>query len=274
MTLEDHVGDVICKARTSAGVARAEIAAIGGLSDEQMEDVEEDGRCPVGMNLPAIASKLGLHEGKLQGMADGWQPKPVDVNQWEGFARITTHGMDMDVHAYLIWDVESREAALFDTGFDFKEAFEIIMEHQLQLQHLFVTHTHHDHIAALGAVRERIPTIQLHSDSPDAPQRQRLRPDDEFRIGRLRVSNRETPGHADDGVTYLVQGWENDAPDMAIVGDAIFAGSMGGARDKADLAKKMVREQILSLDPETLICPGHGPLTTVAQEAENNPFFL
>jgi glyoxylase-like metal-dependent hydrolase (beta-lactamase superfamily II) len=39
------------------------------------------------------------------------------------------------------------------------------------------------------------------------------------------------------------------------------------------LAKQKVREQIFSLPPDTLICPGHGPVTTVAQEKENNPFF-
>ena len=48
---------------------------------------------------------------------------------------------------------------------------------------------------------------------------------------------------------------------------------MGGAKDHGDLAKSKVREQILSLPPDTLICPGHGPLTTVAQERASNPFF-
>jgi len=54
---------------------------------------------------------------------------------------------------------------------------------------------------------------------------------------------------------------------------AIFAGSMGGAKQFGALAKQKVREQILTLPPDTLICPGHGPLTTVGQEKENNPFF-
>jgi len=86
------------------------------------------------------------------------------------------------------------------------------------------------------------------------------------------VTHRETPGHAEDGVTYMVGNWQEDAPIIAIVGDAIFAGSMGGAKDGA-LAKQKIREQILSLPAETLLCPGHGPLTTVAEEKANNPFF-
>jgi glyoxylase-like metal-dependent hydrolase (beta-lactamase superfamily II) len=89
----------------------------------------------------------------------------------------------------------------------------------------------------------------------------------------LRISHRDTPGHAEDGVTYIVGTWPEDAPHVAIVGDAIFSGSMGRGNQSWELAKQKVREQILSLPADTLICPGHGPLTTVAQEKAHNPFF-
>jgi glyoxylase-like metal-dependent hydrolase (beta-lactamase superfamily II) len=74
-------------------------------------------------------------------------------------------------------------------------------------------------------------------------------------------------------VTYIIGNFPEDAPSVAIVGDAIFAGSMGGAPEHFDLAKQKVKDQILSLPAETLLGPGHGPLTTVAQEKANNPFF-
>ncbi|MGH7953073.1 MAG: MBL fold metallo-hydrolase, partial [Limisphaerales bacterium] len=74
-------------------------------------------------------------------------------------------------------------------------------------------------------------------------------------------------------VTYIVGTWAEDAPHVAMVGDAIFAGSIGRGNQSWDLAKQKVREQIFSLPSETLICPGHGPLTTVAEEKANNPFF-
>ena len=102
---------------------------------------------------------------------------------------------------------------------------------------------------------------------------QRNRPNDFIHLGSLRITHRETPGHAEDGVTYVVGTWPEDAPHVAIVGDAIFAASMGRGNQSWDLARQKVREQILSLPPETLICPGHGPLTTVAEEKEHNPFF-
>jgi len=58
-----------------------------------------------------------------------------------------------------------------------------------------------------------------------------------------------------------------------VVGDAIFAGSIGGARENLDLARQKIREQIFSLPAGTLICPGHGPLTTVGAERAHNPWF-
>ena len=40
-----------------------------------------------------------------------------------------------------------------------------------------------------------------------------------------------------------------------------------------ELARRQIREHIFTLPPDTLICPGHGPLTTVGQEARHNPWF-
>jgi glyoxylase-like metal-dependent hydrolase (beta-lactamase superfamily II) len=106
-----------------------------------------------------------------------------------------------------------------------------------------------------------------------APARSKNRRDEIVGLGSLRIANRDTPGHAEDGVTYVITGWPGGAPPVAVVGDAIFSGSMGGAKAHGSLAKAKVREQILSLPDDTLICPGHGPLTTVGQEKVNNPFF-
>jgi glyoxylase-like metal-dependent hydrolase (beta-lactamase superfamily II) len=220
-----------------------------------------------------LAKLLGLNGTKLQAIADGWVPGEIDVGTWRELRQITTRGSGMDVNAYLIWDEVTKEAALFDTGFDASPIFALIDQEQLQLKHLFITHTHSDHIAALTPIRERFPKIKLHSSTPTAPPDQRNRANDFIHLGSLRLTNRDTPGHAEDGVTYIVGNWPDDAPNVAIVGDAIFAGSIGGAREKAELAKQKIQDQIFSLPSETLICPGHGPLTTVGLEKANNPFF-
>jgi len=107
----------------------------------------------------------------------------------------------------------------------------------------------------------------------NAPVDQRNRANDFIHLGSLRITHRDTPGHAEDGVTYIAGTWPEDAPHVALVGDAIFAGSIGRGNQSWELARQKVREQIFSLPDETLICPGHGPLSTVAEEKSNNPFF-
>ena len=85
--------------------------------------------------------------------------------------------------------------------------------------------------------------------------------------------NRDTPGHAEEGVTYVIGNWPEDASHVALVGDTIFAGSIATGFQSTDLLKTKIQEQILTLPPDTLICPGHGPVTTVAEERASNPFF-
>lgn len=251
----------------------ATVAAAAGLSVGELSAYEEDGRLLKELNWTGVAALLELDAAKLERVAKGWEPPPPELSRWKGFRQVTTHGPTMSVHAYLVWDEASREAAIFDTGFDPKPIFDLVDEQDLKPRFLFITHMHGDHVAGLEAIRNRFPDIQLRADSLSAPAECRNRRDEVIRLGALRISNRDTPGHAEDGVTYLVEGFPDAAPAIAIVGDAVFAGSMGGAPTAGELAKAKVREQILSLPDEALICPGHGPLTTVGQEKANNPFF-
>lgn len=273
MNLEDNLGDVIAKARAAAGVSAAAAAAAAGLTTEEYASLEETGRSTGRPNLAAVASKLVLHGEKLERLATGWLPQRRNLGLWRELRQITTAGPNFKVNCYLVWDEVTREAALFDTGFEAQPVFDLVEQNQLQLVHLFITHTHADHVAALAPIRERFPKVKLHSNAKGAPVDQRNRANDFVHLGSLRITNRDTPGHAEDGVTYVIGNWPDDAPNVAVVGDAIFAGSMGGARELAGLAKQKIREQIFSLPAEALICPGHGPVTTVGEEMSNNPFF-
>src|SRR6266567_8336002 len=273
MHLEDNVGDIIGKARASANVSAEDAAAATGLSVDEFSALEETGKLARRPNFQALAGKLGLHAAKLEGIANGWRPQPRDPGLWRELRQITTAGTGFKVNCYLLWDEVTREAALFDTGFEAQPIFDLIAENKLQLTHLFITHTHADHVAALEPIRSRFPKAKLHSSAKSAPVDQRNRANDFIHLGSLRITNRDTPGHAEDGVTYVIGNWPEDAPHVAIVGDAIFAGSIGRGNQSWDLAKEKVREQIFSLPAETLICPGHGPMTTVAEEEQNNPFF-
>ena len=273
MKLEDHIGDIVSKARLMTRVTAAAAAKAAGLSEVEYATVETSGQFPPKTNFAALGSLLDLNPKKLEGIAQGWLPAPVDLGLWHEVRVFTTFEDDMSVNCYLIWDEVNLEAALFDTGLDAQPVLDCIAENQLQLRHIFITHSHFDHVQALPQIREAWPKARVHTSSKNAPVDQRNKPSEIIHLGGLRVTYRETPGHAEDGVTYVVGNWQEDAPHVAIVGDAIFAGSMGRGNDSWELARQKVREQILTLPADTLLCPGHGPLTTVAGEKAHNPFF-
>lgn len=274
MQLEDHVGDIIRKARNMSGAGTGPAAAAAGISEAELATLEETGNAAgKKINFAALAKAIGLQPQKLEGIAKGWLPAAPDLSVWRELRVFTTSGEGLSVNCYLAWDEVTRDAALFDTGLDAKPILDCVTENGLVLRHIFITHSHWDHVEALPKVREAWPKARVHTNSKNAPVEQRNKSSEIVHLGGLRVTHRETPGHAEDGVTYLIGNWQEDAPHVAIVGDTIFAGSMGRGNDSWDLARQKVREQILTLPPGTLICPGHGPLTTVAQEKEHNPFF-
>jgi glyoxylase-like metal-dependent hydrolase (beta-lactamase superfamily II) len=273
MNLEDHAGDVIRKGAMAAGVSEEVAAQAAGVSVAELKAYEESAQLSRPINFQALGGAIKLDGAKLERIAKGWLPAKPDMNQWRELRQITTSGSGMTVNCYLAWDEVSRDAALFDTGWEAAPILDLIAQNKLELRHIFLTHLHEDHVAALAEIRQKFPKAHLHSSAKSAPPQQRNRANDFIHLGSLRISNRDTPGHAEEGTTYIIGNWPEDGPHVAIVGDAIFAASIGRGNQSWDLAKQKVREQILSLPPTTLICPGHGPLTTVGEEKANNPFF-
>ncbi|HEX2100389.1 MAG TPA: MBL fold metallo-hydrolase, partial [Candidatus Synoicihabitans sp.] len=91
-----------------------------------------------------------------------------------------------------------------------------------------------------------------------------------FHIGELAIKTLTTSGHSPGQTTFFVTGlsWP-----LAIVGDSLFASSMGGSVDHFAEQHRNTLEKIFRLPRDTVIAPGHGPLTTLAQEKRYNPFF-
>ena len=272
MTLEDHAGDIVGKARKGLGVAPEQVTEAGGFTAESYAKFEQDGTYDDLPDLEKIGQLLDLNPDKLATIISGWRPRAADLEANQPVRQITTNA-GMAVHCYLAWTAAPREAALFDTGWSAEPILALLQENGLGLKHLFITHTHHDHIAALSPIRSQFPEVELHSSSPNAPEQQRNQPGQVVELGSLQITSRETPGHADDGVTYVLANFPGFAPKVAMVGDAIFAGSMGGAPNHYLLAREKVQSEILSLPAETILCPGHGPITTVAEQLSVNPFF-
>jgi glyoxylase-like metal-dependent hydrolase (beta-lactamase superfamily II) len=134
---------------------------------------------------------------------------------------------------------------------------------------LFLTHTHPDHvadIAGLGCskvlVNQREPYANAESFVAGRSSG--------WKLGALNISARDTHGHSKGGTTFMINGL---ARPVAVVGDALFASSMGGGMVSYADALATNRKEIFSLPDETIVCPGHGPLTTVGEEKQHNPFY-
>jgi glyoxylase-like metal-dependent hydrolase (beta-lactamase superfamily II) len=184
----------------------------------------------------------------------------------------TTAYGDMTVNAYLVWDKETKLAAAFDSGGDAQPLVDEIKKRGLKLQDVYLTHTHVDHVTELDRLCEKVGgSIGVH-----VPEAEKLdgavpfKPGVTFSLGKLHIESRSTSGHSPGGTTYHVHGL--DAP-LSIVGDALFAGSVGGIKQDYHGSLKLIRDHILSGQDNTVLAPGHGPLTTVKQEKEHNPFF-
>lgn len=273
MNLEDHLGDIVRKAREMAEVSTQAAAQAAGLAVAELEAFEGAGVVAKKPNLASLAALVGLNADKLAMIAGGWLPSAKDLSQWRELRVITTGNSRFTVNCFLVWDEVTREAALFDTGFEVAPIAKELEVNELQLRHIFITHSHPDHVACLDALREMFPKAILHTDAKDALPQHKNRRNDCVHLGSLRITNRPTPGHAEDGVTYIVGNWPEDAAHVAMVGDTLFAGSAGGTEGSWAAARQTIQEQILALPADTLLCPGHGPLTTVEEEKRQNPFF-
>jgi hydroxyacylglutathione hydrolase len=266
--LEDLFNDVIAKAMRGLSLSEDALAAKSGLSAEVIAALK-NGKVDVEA-IRRIAPHLGLHAEALITMAHGtWSPQPVDL---PGLAQFNTTYHDMTVNAYLVWDVESKNAIAFDTGADATPMLDFIREHELNLSLIFITHTHPDHILDLAKLSgQGAITIFVHDREPCTGARTFALAETEcWESGRLRIEPRSTHGHSKGGITYLVTGL---ARPIAVVGDALFASSMGGGMVSYADALRTNREAIFTLPDDTVICPGHGPLTSVREEKAHNPFY-
>ena len=97
--------------------------------------------------------------------------------------RVVTTAEGFEVNSFVVWDPAKHTAAFFDTGWFADDLFEIADENELKVEHLFITHMHGDHVAAMGDVRKRWPDIQLHSDNSGAPPKRRVNPDEPVVVG-------------------------------------------------------------------------------------------
>jgi hydroxyacylglutathione hydrolase len=219
-----------------------------------------------------LAQALELGPRSLVAIAEGKYYPAVTMPKTGFFQANTFYGDGIYVNSYLVWDAETGLAAAFDTGADCAPLVEEIKKRNLTLQDVYLTHTHVDHVMELDRLIEKAGgSVGVHVNEAEALDKAAtFKPGVTFSLGKLHIETRDTSGHSAGGTTYLIHGL--DRP-LAIVGDAIFAGSAGGIKSDYRAGLKRIAENILSAQDGTILAPGHGPLTTVIQEKASNPFF-
>lgn len=267
LPLEDNFEDIIGKAQRGLGLSNEELAYRAGISGNALAALKQGTLVESAVNL--VAPLLKLDAPSVLALArKSWKPEPVSV---EGVLHFNTTWDDMTVNHFIVFDPASKSAAIIDTGADAAPTLAAVAEHGLNVELILITHTHTDHIEVLPELRQAFPAAPVFVGRGELlPDSQPVDEGKTFSVGALEIEARETSGHAKFGITYVVSGLSRP---VAVVGDALFAGSMGGGMVSWAQALETNRKRIFPLAENTLIAPGHGPLTTVGEEKANNPFY-
>jgi hydroxyacylglutathione hydrolase len=150
-------------------------------------------------------------------------------------------------NAYLLADEEGGTAVYVDSGAPLERLTAAVERWHVRPVAVLRTHAHGDHI-------EHEDELGLEVVTGD------------FEAGALHVRALPTPGHSDDGVSFVV----ND--ELCFSGDTLFKDAVGGTRTDFEEVRRSVMDVLMALPPETRVLPGHTDETTIGREWEHNPF--
>jgi len=190
----------------------------------------------------------------------------------------------------VIGDDVSHEAIVIDPGDDIEDVLAVVRKHKLQVKQIVITHAHIDHVG--GAMKLRAATgapVLLNQNDyellkmldvqaawigmapPDKVEiDQNVGQADTVKAGSLVADVIHTPGHTEGSICLYFP-----VEKKLIAGDTLFAGSIGRTDLPGGSMQKILRslhDKVLALPDETIVVPGHGPMTTIGEERESNPF--
>jgi glyoxylase-like metal-dependent hydrolase (beta-lactamase superfamily II) len=192
-------------------------------------------------------------------------------------------------NCYVVGCEETSRGAVIDPGGEGKRLVREIQDTDLDIKYVLITHAHFDHIGGIADVVEATGArLAIHPNERELLEAGggasiwglKVKPSPEpdvelsdgqlLQVGELTFEVLLTPGHSPGGVSF----YEPDE-EVAFVGDVLFSRGVGrtdlhgGSRQRL---MRSIKEVLFQLPADTVIYPGHGPKTTIAEERRSNPW--
>jgi hydroxyacylglutathione hydrolase len=190
-------------------------------------------------------------------------------------------------NCYVVGDESSKDGMIIDPGAEADQIMRVVGDLGLNIKLIVLTHGHMDHVGALKEVKEATGAqIAIHADDASSlqgnimrhvfsrsseslpPADVLLKEGDTVDIGELHFQVLHTPGHTPGGICLLAEG-------IVFTGDTLFNFGIGRADFPGasyDQEIESIRTRLMPLPDNTIVCPGHGPDTTIGVERQFNPF--
>ena len=194
-------------------------------------------------------------------------------------------------NCYIVGSESTGEGMIIDPAADPDFIMKQVKKLNLDIKIIVATHSHPDHLMALGAVKKATgAAFAMHGDEPSgkraagasrmislmvgSPVETPPDPDivlkdgDIIEVGDLKFTVLHTPGHSPGGICLYGNG-------VVFVGDTLFNLSVGRSDFPGcshEVLIDSIQRKLMVMPDDTIVYPGHGPKTTIGDERRHNPF--